>query len=114
MKNMGYLIREKRCHVMENDVQRDGKRYPQMGNNSNNYRFHIISEKKEKIKIKKKRQRNRKLERNGVMYWETMSKETGNDIHRQETIQTIIDFILSQKRKKKSKLKEREKVTEND
>ena len=43
-----------------------------------------------------------------------MSKEMGNDILRWETIQTIIDFILSQKRKKKSKLKERDKETEND
>ena len=51
------------------------------------------SEKKEKIKIKRKGQRNRKLERNDIMYWETMPKETGNDIHRWETIQTIIDVI---------------------
>ena len=42
-----------------------------------------------------------------------MSKETGNDIHRWEKIQTIIDFVLSQKRKKNSKLKERDKETKN-
>ena len=43
-----------------------------------------------------------------------MSKETGNDIHRWEKIQTTIDFILSQKRKTTSKVKERDKETEND
>ena len=54
MKNMDYLIREKRCHVIGNDVQRDGKRYLQMGNNLNNYRFHIISENKKKTKLKER------------------------------------------------------------